>query len=291
MAWPIDDPALVERLTLTDDAFREMIAGFMAAFDLPPFDDGFYERAVTYPWSRPTGSYALDGETVLPLTPRSAETVGGDLASRVPLLAIGSNGAPSTLVRKFAHLPREDQNLLVVAGHLHGYDVGPAARVTPYGSLPATPFASPGTAVRSSVLWVTAAQLTALTWSELSYFVGWLGPVDFEPDETPAATGTPPVTQALLYASRWGTLTDGEAPLALHALPARGRTAAARTQTELLDHLALEAFGAGVDGRELLRRLVADPGVFMRELEPWMAERATPFTCEAWHPFPLEPRS
>ena len=289
MTWPIDDPALIERLTLTDDAFRQMIDGFMAVFELPPYDDAFYDRAVAYPWSRPMGSYALHGDAVLPLDPASAAAVGGDLAVRVPLLAIGSNGAPSTLVRKFAHLPREEQNLLVIAGHLHGYDVGPAARITPYGSLPATPFASPGSAVRASVLWVTPVQLTALTWTEMSYLVGWLGPVDFEPDEPAAATGTPEVAQALIYVSRWGSLTQDDAPLALEALPARGRTAATWTQSRLLDLVAGEVLGRDADGRELLRRLLAAPGAFMRELEPWMAQRSAAFASDTWHPFPGEP--
>ncbi|MBJ7471286.1 MAG: hypothetical protein JHD16_08280 [Solirubrobacteraceae bacterium] len=289
--WPALDPELAERLMLGDAAFRAMIDEFMAALELPAYDDAFYERAIAYPWSRPAGSYALDGETVLPLTPGNAALIGGDLAARTPLLAIGSNGAPSTLARKFAHLPREEQQVLVVAGHLHGFDVGPAARITPYGSLPATPFVSPETAVRASVLWVTQAQLTALTWTELSYFVGWIGPTEFEPDVPEAATGTPAVDHALLYVSRWGTLTDHDGlPLALDSLAARDRTAAARGQAELLERVANEVHGPSVDGRRLLRRLADAPLTFMRELEPWMAQHAAPFDSHLWHPFPREPR-
>lgn len=300
MAWPIDDPALIERLTLSHDDFRALMDGFVSMLELPPFDEAFYERAITYPWARPSGSYALDGGRVVPLDAAAAAEIGGlpgagapahdasAAAERVPLLAVGSNGAPSTLVRKFAHLPPTEQRVIVVAGHLHGFDIGPVARLTPYGSLPATPFESPGTAVRASVLWVTPAQLTALTWSEMSYLLGWLGPIRFEPDEPPAATGTPKVTQALLYVSRWGTLTDDDgAPLALQALAARGRTATPVTQEALLARVATAAGAA--DPRALLQRLVDAPRPFMRDLEPWLCERAAPFGSPLWHPYPGEP--
>ncbi len=288
MPWPIDDPALIERLTLSDDAFAAMTGGFVDALELPPCDEAFYERAIAYPWSRPAGSYALDGDAVLPLDPERAAAIG--LASRVPLLAIGSNGAPSTLVRKFAHLPPQERRLIVVAGHLRGYDVGPAARVTPYGSLPATLFPSPGTAVRASVLWVTRVQLAMLTWSEMSYSIGWLAPAAFEADAPESETGAPAVTQALVYVSRWGTLTDGAgAPLALEALAAAGRTAAAWSQEDLLDLLAEQAGTGAADGRELLAQLCATPGEFMRALHPWLTARSALFATGAWHPYPAEP--
>src|SRR6185312_14624235 len=95
----------------------------------------------------------------------SAETK----SERYPLLGFGSNGSPETLMLKFAHLSEQDRHVLVVAGDLYDFDVGAAAAVTFYGSLPGTIFASPGTAVRASVLWVTAAQLVALTWTEITY--------------------------------------------------------------------------------------------------------------------------
>lgn len=302
MAWPIDDPALIERLTLPHDDFRALMDDVLGLLELPPFDDAFFERAITYPWARPSGSYALDGDRVVALDAAAAADIGGlppsdgpdatqaasAAALRVPLLAVGSNGAPSTLVRKFAHLPEIERRVIVVAGHLHGFDIGPVARLTPYGSLPATPFESPGTAVRASVLWVTPAQLTALTWSEMSYLVGWLDPVRFEPDAPAASTGTPDVTRALVYVSRWGTFTDERgAPLALEALAARGRTATAVTQEALLARVAAAAGAPGA--RALLQRLVDAPRAFMRELEPWLCTRAAPFASDRWHPYPGEP--
>jgi hypothetical protein len=159
VAWPIDDPALIERLSLPHEEFRTLMDGFVGALELPPWDEAFYERAITYPWARPSGSFSLVDGRVLPVDNPAAPSPEG----RFPLIAVGSNGAPSTLVRKLAHLADGDRDVLVVAGHLEGFDIGPVARLTPYGSLPATPFPSPGTAVRASVLWVTRAQLAALT--------------------------------------------------------------------------------------------------------------------------------
>lgn len=284
MAWPIDDPALIERLSLPHEEFRALMDGFVGMLELAPWDEAFYERAITYPWSRPSGSFALVDGRVLPVDDPTAPPPDG----RVALLAVGSNGAPSTLVRKFAHLPDGERDVLVVAGHLHGFDIGPVARLTPYGSLPATPFASAGTAVRASVLWVTRPQLTALTWSEMSYLLGRLSPIAFAPDEAADVTGMPELRDALLYVSRWGTYTgDDGRPLALDALAATGRTAAARTQEQLLAEVAAAAGAA--DGRALLQRLVAAPQAFMRDLEPWLAARAAPFRSDAWHPFPGEP--
>ena len=47
---------------------------------------------------------------------------------RHPIVAFGSNAAPVTLKRKFAHFSDEvDRTVLVLAGELHGFDVGAAA--------------------------------------------------------------------------------------------------------------------------------------------------------------------
>ena len=99
----------------------------------------------------------------------------GGAGERLPVLAIGSNAAPEVLERKFAHFPEEeDRAVLALTGRLHDFDVGFAAQPALYGSMPATLFPSPGTAVAATVLWVTPAQLTQLVWSEISYRLGRL---------------------------------------------------------------------------------------------------------------------
>ena len=88
---------------------------------------------------------------------------------------------PERLALKFKELPEDERDLLVLAGTLHDFDVGAAPMPAFYGALPATVFPSPGAAVRASVLWVSDVQLTALAWSELSYWLGRLDGVRFEP--------------------------------------------------------------------------------------------------------------
>ena len=82
----------------------------------------------------------------------------------------------------------------VASGELHGFDVGPAASVAPYGSMPATLFESRGTAVRAAVLWLTPAQVTQLTWSEVPYRLGRLDTARFTVDE-----GEAEIDQVLAY--------------------------------------------------------------------------------------------
>ena len=138
-------------------------------------------RALAYPWDRPDGSYRQAGGGVEPLERMAAAERDAAIAEyasdegRLPLLAIGSNGSPGVLERKFAHFPAAaDRAVLVLTGRLHDFDVGFAAQPALYGSMPATIFPSPGTEVRAAVLWVTAAQFTQLAWSELSYRLGRL---------------------------------------------------------------------------------------------------------------------
>jgi hypothetical protein len=45
--------------------------------------------------------------------------------------------------------------------------VGLAAALATTGYMPATLSASPGTRVRTGIVWTTAAQVTQLTWSEI----------------------------------------------------------------------------------------------------------------------------
>jgi hypothetical protein len=84
------------------------------------------------------------------------------------------------LTQKFAHFPDEvDRTALILIGELHDFDVGAAASLAPFGYMPATLFASPGTVVRAAIVWATAAQVTQLTWSEIPYRFGRLDDAHF----------------------------------------------------------------------------------------------------------------
>jgi hypothetical protein len=273
---------------MPDEEFIPLAMGWAQAVGPREFSEELYERALGYPWARPAESFLLTGEEVEPfegVPPDVRDVVSGHAEGspeRYPLLGFGSNGSPETLMRKFGGLSGDDQRVLVVAGDLHDYDVGAAAAPTFYGSLPGTIFSSPGTAVRASVLWVTAAQLVNLTWSEVSYRLGRLEDVRFEPDEGDA----PPVESVLAFVSRWGAhCVDGEV-VAMHAIPASSRVAPALTQEELLDDIARVAFGETATSRDLVQRVMADFGAVATTMVPALHETARPFQCDRWTPFP-----
>jgi hypothetical protein len=284
---PIAEPALLERLAMSDIEFGEYVRGIFSAMPARTYEGEALARALGYPWERPPGSYRLTPGGVEPLermSPAERDAAIGEYTAvgdaRLPLLAIGSNGAPEVLERKFAHFPGEDdRTVLVLTGHLHDFDVGFAAQPALYGSMPATLFPSPGTAVCVALLWVTPAQLTQLTWSELSYRLGRLE-ARFEVNEGGAA-----FDQALVFVSRFGAFcVDGE-PVALAAIPASGRGARELTQEQALDAAAELAFGAGATAETLVRALFEDLEATLPKLVATVNPKSQPFSAESWAPF------
>jgi hypothetical protein len=285
--WPpIAEQELLDRLAMDDRQFEEYVRAFVAK--LPPrvYEVAALERAVGYPWTRPAGSYRLTSAGVDLLEDLSSderERVIAQFVSetngRLPALAIGSNASPETLERKFAHFPEEgDRAVLALTGRLHDFDVGVAPQPTVYGSMPATLFPSPGTEVCATVLWVTPTQFTQLTWSELNYRLGKLR-TRFEVDE-----GDTSFDEILVFVSRFGTFCVEGRPVALAAIPASGRTAAALTQEQLLDAAAVLAIGPGANAETLVRAIFEDLG----EIGPKFArvrKASVPFESERWTPF------
>ena len=291
--WPpIGEPELLERLAMSDEEFITLAMGWVQSVGPREFTDQIYDRALGYPWARPASSYLLTGEQVEPFDEVPDDVredvlsgLAGGNVERYPLLSFGSNGAPETLTLKFGHLAQEDRRILVISGNLYDFDVGAAAMPTVYGALPATIFPSLGTAVRASVLWVTTAQLVALTWSEISYRLGRLAPVRFVPDKDEA----PAVESLLAFVSRWGAhCVEGEA-VAMQAIPAEGRVAPALTQEQLLDQIARSVFGDTSGARDLVTRVMEDFSVAAATVGPVLRDTARPFKSERWMPFPASP--
>lgn len=290
-AWPaIDAPELRARLALDDAGIDAYLAGYIAHLGTRACDATAVRRAFDYPWSRPERSYLLtDGavEVLDELAPARRDDVVAALAhedgGRIPLLAIGSNGAPGALRSKFAHFTdAADRTVLVLAGYLHDFDVGVSPRPAAYGALPATIFPSPGTRMRCAVLWVTPAQFTQLTWSEVSYALGRL--------ET-RFTGDDPGfdrDDVLVFVSRFGSLcVDGE-PAALAAIPAEARTARALTQEQLLDHAAALVLGGGARAEDLVRTVFADMAAAAPLASAALDTARRPFASERWTPYPTD---
>jgi hypothetical protein len=288
--WPaIGEPELLARLAMSDEEFIPLAMGWAQAVGPREFSDQIYERALGYPWARPAKSFLLTAEQVQPFDEVPDEVreevlsglTEGDV-ERYPLLSFGSNGDPETLMLKFSELADEDRRILVTSGDLYDFDVGAAAMPTYYGSLPATIFPSPGTAIRASVLWVTTAQLVVLTWSEISYRLGRLEPVRFDPDNDES----PAVEKVFAFASRWGAhCVDGE-PVAMQAIPAVGRVAPALTQKQILDQIARSVFGDTASARDLVTRVMEDFSTAATMIGPVLRETAQPFESERWTPFP-----
>ncbi len=281
----ISDPELRARLALGQAEFVRYFDEFTAQLSPQRLDHAGLQRALAYPWERPARSYVLHGDRAEVIDELPARRRDDVLArflrreARTPLLAIGSNAAPETLRRKLGHFPLPaDRDVLVVAGHLHDFDIGASAHQAIYGSIPATLFPSPGTGVRAAILWVTAAQFTQLTWSELSYAIGRID-ARFAADEPDFdARGV------VAFVSRFGALCPAGGPVALAAVPARERRAPALTQRELLELVAGWVLGPGASAEALVRSVLAQP----REMRPRVAtevrRRARPFASPRWTP-------
>jgi hypothetical protein len=288
----ITEPELRERLALSDEQFAEFFRTLAARLGRRPYTAETYAHAIGYPWSRPARSYLFTSgavELLDELEPRrraevlerfTASSARPPDAARTPLLAFGSNASPAALNRKFAHLPQEeDRTVLVLAGRLYHFDVGASAQPTIYGSLPATLFPSPGTAVRAAVLWVTSRQFTQLVWSELSYGLGRLA-TPFEADEPDQG-----VSSVIAFVSRFGAFSPDGRPVALAAIPASGRTARALSQEEVLGAAAALALGPDAGAEMLVRQVFESFSDLIPRLERTVRRRAEPFSSPSWTPY------
>ncbi len=286
--WPpIDEPELRKRLAMDDEEFAAFIRGVVSQLAPRACDAAAVALAVGYPWERPAGSYLLAAGAVDPLVAmeaRARELLIARFATadgrRLPILSIGSNAAPTALERKFAHFgDAEDRTVLALTGRLHEFDIGVAAQPTMYGSMPATLFRSPGTAVRATMLWVTPAQFTQLAWSEITYRLGRLR-ARFAVEEI--AVG---FEEVLVFVSRFGTFCPRGEPVALAATAATGRTAVALTEEQLLDAAATLAIGSDANAETLVRAIFEDPAATVAKIAATVHKAALPFASEGWAPF------
>jgi hypothetical protein len=131
------------------------------------------------------------------------------------LLAYGSNASPEVLRGKLG--PAADA-VLVRPVTLADTDVVFSAHISVHGAIPATLAHARGTCVGAWLLAVPVDLLAALDATEPNYVRERHG-------------------SAQAYVSRHGALRIGGAPVALAAVPARGRTLPALTEAELLEQV------------------------------------------------------
>jgi hypothetical protein len=201
-------------------------------------------RAESYPFDLPFGSFHYrEGLR------RTLEPVGPD---RVPVLAVGSNGAPSQLASKFGICP---EGIPVTRAVLSGRAVVYSAHFAAYGSLPATLVRAPGSRAWVFVTWLTAEQLAAMNSSEGigdRYDFVRLDAGEVE-DETAGR-----LDDVGCYLSRAGAIAHDGAAIRVAEVPSTGCTLPALTQRAAL-HWAHRRLATGLSYEAFVERLVNDP--------------------------------
>jgi hypothetical protein len=165
-----------------------------------------------------------------------------DMADRVPVIAHGSNAAPSQLARKFAALYEQDEQDVVIPvmrARLVDHDVVYAPHFSGYGAMPATLDVSPGTTAEIAVTYLTPDQLAVMHETEISaanYVYGHLDKLILEID------GLEIINSAFVYLTLYGSVMLDDAPTALSAVKARRRRFASASLPAMLararDHTA-----------------------------------------------------
>ncbi|MFT4050430.1 MAG: hypothetical protein QM648_11435 [Solirubrobacterales bacterium] len=262
--WPpLTNANLISRLAMPNDEFAALALRLARRIEPRTLTDEAFERALSYPWERPAESYWIEDGSVELLSGDARPAASG--GRRWPLLAFGSNGAPGVLARKLSVLPEDDRDVLVLAGELTGYTVGPSAHLALYGSLPATIEPLAAATERAAILMVTAQQFEALTLTEFNYRVVRLSGAPFVPDlDVPAPSGV------LAYVSRWGVFDPGDG---------------ATGQAELLDVAARMILGPKSDARELVARVFGDYAWSLETAAPVLAAHSRPFGGSSWEVF------
>lgn len=282
--WPpLTHPHTLERLRISNlelpSLLPDLIALMPQTFQVEPLE-ARVQRALSYPWERPTAACLISGGEILP----DGEIDDGQ--RRHPVIAIGSNASPPRLALKFADL--EPSPIRLVPGLLADFDVCAAPTPTPYGAFPAILTESPGTRVEVALTWLTEPQIELLTLSEFGYWFGRLDGIELETQDGLVHHS------ALVYAGRLGLYrapggegsgVDAE-PAALAAIPAQGRRFSALTQQELLDDCAARV-GIGGDGDGLLQAIFDDHTVLTRGCYPPLLAAALPTSLPGFTPHPL----
>lgn len=222
-------------------------------------------RAYGYPYSRPVESflYGVGGPgTHVDLNPKVREHSTAQavldsteiLHSRLPIshrrtavLAIGSNGSPEQLGRKYSSMSGKDGVIPVLAVELRGYDVVYSALITSYGSICATLVpADKDTCVLLHVTMLTRDQLEVMHGTEGGYDFRRLpltaGALRLR--VSPCSAGKaqwawPSHVPVFVYLCSYGALAVNKSPVALSEIPAYGRRLRqleqARMQRQVLD--------------------------------------------------------
>jgi hypothetical protein len=233
----------------------------------PPAAMDPLERALTYPYDAPAHSYRFCGGEAFP-----AATTAADRAGRYPVLACGSNRAPTQLARKFTGLAGVD--FAVERVFLADFDSVYAAHVSGYGAIAATLQHCPGCRVELFLTWLPEALMARMHDTEgrgAFYDYVRLDGIRLE-SESGAA-----MTSAFAYQFHGGCLNLDGAPAALAAVPARSRRFRALSEREVQEAVRRK-FAASEPLEEFVLAAVHDQAVRLAR-EARLCADALPF---AW---------
>lgn len=223
-------------------------------------------RALGYPYPRPSESFMFANGRQKRL-PDNYKPKAGDVA----VLAIGSNAAPTQLLRKFG---AEAEPIAVLAAQIHGVDVVYCNLGSGYGSVPATLVPSLGCTVRVHVTMLNRSQLEQMNRSETGYYlckvrkgrgvsVEWVD-VDLGIDSF----------EFYCYIAQGGVLlVDGQVR-AITEMKAKNRVFASMTQAEIQERVKEDV--TGVEGESLetfIEKNVVEKGRIARMRESMQSRK------------------
>jgi hypothetical protein len=219
-------------------------------------DDDPVNRALSYPYLVPAGSFSFDTSRDRISHPDDAELLSRH-DGRHLVLAIGSNASPEQLARKFREFAG-DPHIPALAVELRDHDVVFAARVSSYGAVPATLAPCPGVAAAVKLTMLTPEQLDRMNETEAlgsGYDIERLAVSTVALHGRPLDAWLPSASVVLSHVAVAGPLhVDGQ-PVALDAVHAQHRRWPSMTEQEVLQRLAS---GLDLDVGTFVRKAIGD---------------------------------
>ena len=187
------------------------------------------ERAILYPYSAPSEAYILANGRLYELDQKIVDKHYWLFESRTPVLSVGSNRAPTQLLRKFGHA----DIIPVTPARLLDCDVVHAAMISYYAAVPCTAYPSEGCVVDLNVAWLTPTQLEKMHKTE-----GVGASYDYVIMRNVLHILRLPETPIYGYSAKSGVVNycDGK-PAALPAIKAMGRRFPTASQRAIVTHI------------------------------------------------------
>lgn len=232
----------------------------------PYEDEQLLLRAISYPYESRRGSFVFQGAAD-DTHPLDLAEIASACEGRIPVLATGSNAAPSQLARKFP----SDAMVPVIATQLAESDVVFAARISRYGAIPATIFPSQGVVVSVHTTFLTPEQLDVMDASE-GLGTGYERIQVNRDCVRIAGLDSEAFPAIFAYRSLAGALCIDGRPRALSAIEAVNRQFTSWSESDALQWLASHH---DLSVEALVHAVVGDPTA-RHEILSWMAVHSCP---------------